>query len=158
MGSNVTVANVSVAGYNGTFVVTGIPSGTTFTYTTVTGSLASGTGGTAQADTFECGLVDQGAAQIPNDSGKILLAGGDVVAFLGQSSNLSFIFDPSTHSFSQTTGSMNIPRELFSLNALDPSVVKGSLAGDLVAFGGVRANSAACISPDIVATDRKSVV
>ena len=152
MGSNVTVANVSVAGYNGTFVVTGIPSGTTFTYTTVTGSLASGTGGTAQADTFECGLVDQGAAQIPNDSGKILLAGGDVVAFLGQSSNLSFIFDPSTHSFSQTTGSMNIPRELFSLNALDPSVVKGSLAGDLVAFGGVRANSAACISPDIVAT------
>ncbi len=96
--------------------------------------------------------MDQGAAVIPNDSGKILLAGGDLVAFLGQATNLSFIFDPSTHSFSQTTGSMNIPRELFPLNALDPSVVTGPLSGDLVAFGGVRANSAACISPNIVAT------
>jgi len=151
IGSNVTVANVNVAGYNGTFVVTAIPSGTTFQYTAAA-SLGAGTGGTAAADTSECGMVDQGAALIPNDSGKILLAGGDVVAFLGQSSNLSFIFNPATHSFAQTNGSMNIPRELFALVALDPSVVTGALAGDLVAFGGVRANTAACVSPDIVAT------
>ena len=44
-------------------------------------------------------MVDQGAALIPNDGGKVLLAGGDVVAFLGQSSNLSFIFDPATQTF-----------------------------------------------------------
>ena len=49
---------------------------------------------TAVADTSECGMVDQGAALIPNDSGKVLLAGGDLVEFLGESSNLSFIFDP----------------------------------------------------------------
>ena len=88
IGNNVTVANVNVAGYNGTFVVTAIPSGTTFQYTAASG-LGAGTGGTAAADTFECGMVDQGAALIPNDNGKVLLAGGDVVAFLGQSSNLS---------------------------------------------------------------------
>ena len=78
VGDKVTIANVSVAGYNGNFTVTAIPSGTTFQYTAATG-LAAGTGGTAAADTSECGMVDQGAALIPNDGGKVLLAGGDLV-------------------------------------------------------------------------------
>ncbi len=151
IGNNVTLANVSVAGYNGTFVVTAIPTGTTFQFTAAAG-LTAGTGGTAAADTFECGLVDQGSALIPNDGGKVLLAGGDVVAFLGEATNLSFIFDPATHMFSKTTGPMVVPRELFPLVALDPSVVTGPLSGHVVAYGGVWANTASCVSPNIVAT------
>ena len=46
-GDIVTIAAVSVAGYNGNFAVTAIPSGTTFQYTTTSG-LGAGTGGTAQ--------------------------------------------------------------------------------------------------------------
>ena len=155
IGNNVTVANVNVAGYNGTFVVTAIPTGTTFQYTAASG-LGAGTGGTAAANTFECGMVDQGAALIPNDNGKVLLAGGDVVAFLGQSSNLSFIFDPATQTFTKTTGSLITPRELFPLVALDPAVVTGALSGHVVAFGGVDANTSACVSPNIVATTLNS--
>jgi hypothetical protein len=97
-------------------------------------------------------MVDQGAALIPNDSGKVLLAGGDSVAFLGESSNLSFIFNPATQTFTKTTGSMITPRELFPLIALDPAVVTGALSGKVVAYGGVDANTAACTSPNIVAT------
>jgi hypothetical protein len=152
MGDGVTVSNVSVAGYNGPFTVTAIPSSTTFQYTATATSLAAGSGGTAAANTSECGMVDQGAALIPNDNGKVLLAGGDLVAFLGESSNLSFIFDPSTQMFTQTTGTLGTPRELFPLVALDPAVVTGALSGHVVAFGGVEANSAACTSPNIVAT------
>jgi hypothetical protein len=156
-GDKVTVANVSVAGYNGNFTVTAIPSGTTFQYTAATG-LTAGTGGTAAADTSECGMVDQGAALIPNDGGKVLLAGGDLVTFLGQSSNLSFIFDPSTQVFSRTAGSLTTQRELFALVPLDPSVVTGQLSGHVVAFGGIDANSNACTvsSSPVVATTLNS--
>ena len=140
VGDKVTIANVSVAGYNGNFTVTAIPCGTTFQYTAATG-LAAGTGGTAAADTSECGMVDQGAALIPNDGGKVLLAGGDLVTFLGQASNLSFIFDPATQTFSRTTGSLAAQRELFALVAMDPAVVTGPLSGEVVAFGGIDANS-----------------
>jgi hypothetical protein len=146
IGNNVTVSNVSVTGYNGTFVVGSIPSSTTFTYTAASG-LTGGTGGTAASNTFECGMVDQGAALIPNDGGKVLLAGGDLVQFLGQSSTLSFIFDPTTTMFTRTTGVLNIPRELFPLVAMDPAVVTGPLSGHVVAFGGVEGNSAFCTVP-----------
>lgn len=51
VGMRVTVSGVSVAGYNGTFTVTGTPSPTTFTYTAGQSGLANGSGGTArQAD------------------------------------------------------------------------------------------------------------
>jgi hypothetical protein len=140
MGDNVTIAGVSVAGYNGTFVVTAIPTGSTFQYTAASG-LVGGTGGTAAADTSECGMVDQGAALIPNDSGKVLLAAGDLLQFLGQSSNVSFIFDPATQTFARTTGSLATPRELFPLVALPNPPVTGALSGKVVAFGGVEANS-----------------
>ncbi len=82
VGSGVTVANVTgttTAGYNGGFTVLTIPDSTHFTYTTVSG-LTAGTGGTAAADTFECGMVDQGAALIQNDGGKVLVAGGDILS------------------------------------------------------------------------------
>ena len=154
VGSAVTVSAVKIGtsfatnGYNGEFVVTAIPSGTTFQYTAAASGLSAGSGGgAATADTYECGMVDQGAALIPGGSGDVLLAGGDFVAFLGQSSNYSFIFNPSTETFTKTTGNLATPRELASLVAV-PS------EGDLVSFGGVEANSSACPanSGDIVAT------
>jgi hypothetical protein len=135
-------------------VVASIPTSTTFTYTAVSSGLAAGSGGTAAADTFECGMVDQGAALIPNDGGKVLLAGGDILSFLGQSSNAAFIFNPATETFART-GSMSNARELFALVAMDPAVVTGALSGDVVAFGGIQANSGACLatpSTDVVAT------
>ena len=144
VGQNVTLEDVSVAGYNGSFAVTNI-SGKTFQYTDTASGLGAGSGGTAAADTFQCGMVDQGAAVIPNSSGKILLAGGDFVQFLGQSSPLSFIFNPATQTFTQTTGSLSTPREDAALVALDPSVVSGPLAGDLVIFGGLNGNSGTCV-------------
>ncbi len=145
VGDNVTIEDVSVAGYNGTFAVTAIPTSTTFQYAVTPTGLAAATGGTAAADTFQCGMVDQGAAVIPNSGGQVLLAGGDFIQFLGQSSNLSFIFNPATQTFT-ATGSLNIPREDFALIAMDPSVVTtGPLAGDVVAFGGIEATSGNCI-------------
>ena len=157
VGDKVTTANVSIAGYNGTFTVTAIPTSTTFQFTAASG-LTAGTGGTAAADTSECGMVDQGAALIPNDGGQVLLAGGDLVSFLGEASNLSFIFNPATQTFSRTSGSLTTPRELFALVAMDSTVVTGALSGDVVAFGGIEANSDACTvsSSPVVATTLNS--
>ncbi len=167
VGNEVVISGVSVAGYNGTFTVASIPSVTTFTYTAASGlttgsggtaaaiteGLAAAAGGTAAANTFECGMVDQGAALIPNDGGQVLLAGGDLVTFLGESSNLSFLFNPATQTFTGTTGNLNTPREQFALVAMDPAVVKGPLSGYVVAFGGLESNSVVCTtSGDIVAT------
>jgi len=150
VGDGVTIANTTCptcAGtnsYNGSFTVNTIPDSTHFTYTSPFTGLTAGSGGTAASDTFECGLVDQGAALIPNDSGKVLLAGGDILAFLGQSANVAFIFNPATQTFTRT-GSMTNARELFPLVALD-SPVTGALAGDLVAFGGIQATSQLCLN------------
>ena len=71
VGDGVTIANVSCPtcagtnGYNGSLTVTSIPDGTHFTYTSPFSGLTAGSGGTAASDTFECGMVDQGAALIP---------------------------------------------------------------------------------------------
>ncbi|MGB3550028.1 MAG: hypothetical protein WA993_05030, partial [Candidatus Binatus sp.] len=124
----------------------------TITYTAAVSGLGAGTGGSAAADTTQCGLVDQGAAVIPNSGGQVLLAGGDLITFLGESSTMTFIFNPSTQAFTLATGALNTPRELFELLPMDPKVVTGALSGDLVAFGGIEANSAVCTNGDIVAT------
>ena len=151
VGDQVTIAdiacpscNTTTQTWNGTYVVTAIPSSTTFQFTTSIASLPAATAGTgtAAANINACGLVDQGAALIPNDGGKVLIAGGDTITFLGQSSNLSFLFDPASQTFTRTTGSLTTPRELFPLIAMDPSVVTGALSGQVVAFGGIDANSA----------------
>ena len=156
VGDNVAISGVTPAGFDhgASFPVTAIADGTHFQYTsTLSGLGTAGKSGIASADTYECGMVDQEAALIPNDSGKVLIAGGDLIQFLGESSNLSFIFDPSTQTFTQTTGSLNTPRELFAMVAMDPAVVTGALSGDLVAFGGIEANSAVCTTPGtLVAT------
>ena len=147
MGDGVTINAVSVAGYNGSFTVASIIDGSHFTYTDPTTGLAAGSGGTAASDTFECGMVDQGAALIPNDNGKVLIAGGDILQFLGESSNVAFLFDPATQTFTRT-GSMANARELFPLVALDTPVpaVSNPLLGDVVAYGGIQATSQLCLS------------
>jgi hypothetical protein len=47
VGQTVIIANVSVAGYNGTFTIASVPTTTTFTYTTSGSNLGSGSGGSA---------------------------------------------------------------------------------------------------------------
>jgi CSLREA domain-containing protein/uncharacterized repeat protein (TIGR01451 family) len=47
VGQGVVIAGVGVAGYNGTFTITGTPTGTTFTYTDGATGLADSSGGTA---------------------------------------------------------------------------------------------------------------
>ncbi len=124
VGNNVTISGVSVTGYNGIFAVTAIPSTTTFQYTAAA-SLGAGTGGFAAADTAQCGLVDADAALL--NGGKVLVAGGDYIVFLGQSSPQAFLFNPSTATFSQTVP-MNVAREL-------PGIVKLP-NGDVLIAGG----------------------
>ncbi len=132
VGNNVTVTGVSVTGYNGIFNVTAIPTTTTFQYTAAA-SLGAGTGGFAAADTAQCGLVDADAALL--NGGKVLVAGGDYIVFLGQSSQQAFLFNPMTATFSQTVP-MNVPREL-------PGIVKLP-NGDILLAGGLTGAAAAC--------------
>jgi hypothetical protein len=150
VGSNVTVTGVSQAGYNGFFSVTAIPSGTTFQYTATVGLLA-GTGGFAAADTAQCGLVDSDAALLNN--GSVLVAGGDYIQFLGQSSPQAFLFNPAAATFSQTVP-MNVAREL-------PGVVKLP-SGDVLIAGGLTGASAACAAtpttPTAVTTNSSAEV
>jgi hypothetical protein len=132
VGNNVTITGVTPTTYNGIFVVTAIPSGTTFQYTTTPG-LTSGSGGYASADTAQCGLVDSETALLNN--GNVLVTGGDYIQFLGQSSPQAFLFNPSTSTFSQTVA-MNVARELPGILAL-PN-------GDVLVAGGLTSAAAAC--------------
>src|SRR5262249_20764132 len=49
VGQLVTTSGISVAGYNGTFSITGVPDSMHFTFTAATGGLAASGGGTASA-------------------------------------------------------------------------------------------------------------
>jgi hypothetical protein len=150
VGSNVTITGVSVTGYNGIFSVTAIPSATTFQYTATAG-LAAGTGGFAAGDAAQCGLVDADAALLNN--GKVLVAGGDYVTFLGQSSPQAFLFNPATATFSQTVP-MKVARELPGIVTL-PN-------GDILITGGLTGASAACAAtpgtPTAVTTNSSAEV
>ena len=65
----------------------------------------------------------------------MLVAGGDYIQFLGQSSPQAFLFNPSTATFSQTVP-MNVAREL-------PGIVKLP-NGDILVAGGLTGAAAAC--------------
>jgi hypothetical protein len=60
VGQLVTTSGVAVAGYNGTFPVTAVPSSTQFSFSAYTGGLAASGGGTAAA----AGSVDTGVHQV----------------------------------------------------------------------------------------------
>lgn len=59
-GQLVTITGIAVAGYNGTFPITAVPSSTQFTFTAPTGGLAASGGGTAAA----AGSVSAGVHQV----------------------------------------------------------------------------------------------
>ena len=154
VGDGVTVSGygVGIAGYNGSFLVTGIGAGT-FTYTAVAGlSSTSAIGAFAAADTAQCGLIDS-AAQLLND-GEVLVTGGDYIVFLGQSSPQSFVFVPSSatplsaaiaaSTFTQTFP-MNVARELPGITIL-PS-------GKVLVEGGITGEAAACVSTPTTPVD-----
>jgi len=137
-GQAVQIASVGVAGYNGTFTITGILSPTMFTYTDATSGLAASGGGAATSAisiTEQCGLVDSSAALL-ND-GTVLVTGGDYLVFLGQSSQQAFIFNPTGPAWSQTVP-MKVPREL-------PGIVKFA-DGNILVTGGVTSAAGACVT------------
>ena len=134
-GQAVEIGSVGVTGYNGTFTIASIVSPTQFTYTALTSGLAASGGGAASSDTGvrQCGLVDSAAALL-ND-GTVLVAGGDYVEFLGQSSQQAFVYTPTGATWAQVAP-LNVPREL-------PGITK-LLTGEVLVTGGVTAASAAC--------------
>jgi hypothetical protein len=97
-------------------------------------------------------LVDADAALLNN--GKVLVAGGDYIVFLGQSSQQAFLFNPgATPTFTQTVP-MNVPREL-------PGIVKLP-NGDILIAGGLTGAAAACAAtpatPTAVTTNSSAEV
>ena len=60
VGQLVTTSGIGIAGYNGTFAVTGVPDSTHFTFTAATGGLAASGGGTAAA----AGSISAGVHQV----------------------------------------------------------------------------------------------
>ena len=84
---------------------------------------------------------------------KVLVAGGDYIEFLGQSSMQAFLFNPSTATFSQTVP-MNVAREL-------PGIVKLP-NGDVLIAGGLTGAAAACLAtpttPTAVTTNSSAEV
>jgi hypothetical protein len=100
--------------------------------------------------TAPCGLVNHAATLIGGgsnagslDQGQVLIAGGDLVSPMIESTNLAFIFHPHTLTFS-TAAPMSTARELFSLTPVSPlSFAYGSFVTALAA-GGVDAASNVC--------------
>ena len=84
---------------------------------------------------------------------KVLVAGGDYVQFLGQSSPQAFLFTPGTATFAQTVP-MKVPREL-------PGIVKLP-NGNILISGGLTGAAAACAAtpttPTAVTTNSSAEV
>ncbi len=148
LGDNVTVSGITCSsgcpgnGWNGIYPVTAIGTGT-FSYTAAA-SLGTPilTNGYASAGTAQCGLVDSSAQLLNN--GQVLVTGGDYLVFLGQASQQSFIYDPSSATFTQTVP-MNVARELPGITIL-PS-------GKVLVLGGVTAEAAACAATPATPVD-----
>jgi hypothetical protein len=150
-GLTVTISSVGVPQYNGSFTIASA-SGNTFTYTDPNSGLAASGGGAATSDTGfrQCGLIDSAAALLGPSAGVpfgVVVAGGDYLTFLGQSSQQSFVYVPSYDSpgpvppagtpFWFQTHPLNVPRELAGTSNL-PS-------GDVLVAGGITAASGACV-------------
>jgi autotransporter-associated beta strand protein len=90
-GQSVTIASVTPAGYNGAYLVAGVPSATQFTYTNATGSLAAGTAfGTVRSAIYVGGLGTPTA-------GSALMIGSSGIDM--SSANVSVVVNPVTVSF-----------------------------------------------------------
>jgi autotransporter-associated beta strand protein len=81
VGQTVQIAGVGVAGYNGSFTITSVPSPTSFTYTAVQSGLAASGGGTAVATVTGLAASGGGTASLPASGGGTATAnGGTLVA------------------------------------------------------------------------------
>jgi hypothetical protein len=81
------------------------------------------------------------AAVIPNDAGRVLLAGGDDQGFFQHSIAGAEIFNPTDQSFTATAGPLNSAREIANAIALDPAIVSGPLGGEILISGGLAATA-----------------
>ncbi len=88
-----------------------------------------GSGGTSQ-----CGILDDGATLLGN--GEVLIAGGDLIAFLDVSTKQAVLFNPSTEMFT-ATGSMSVAREIPATSILPD--------GRVLEAGGLLAESGPCL-------------
>ena len=151
-GLSVTVAGVGNPGYNGSFTIASVPTTTTFTYTDSSSGLAASGGGAATSDTGfrQCGLIDSVASLLGPSAGVpfgVVVAGGDYLQFLGQSSQQSFVYVPSYDSLGPTppagtpfwfqTHPLTVPRELAAVTNL-PS-------GNVLVAGGLTSAAGACV-------------
>src|SRR5205814_2219 len=77
VGQTVVIAGVGVAGYNGTFTVTSVPSPTTFTYAAAAGLAASGGGTATGISTLNLGgrFATGGLGTLTRTGGNINLTG-----------------------------------------------------------------------------------
>lgn len=90
VGDKVTIANATVAGYDGTFTIVSTPSSTSFTFTDSTTGLASDTSGSGTATVYQNTPVDVSAVTDANGDftfnnvlpGTYHLSGGDVPALI----------------------------------------------------------------------------
>jgi hypothetical protein len=71
--------------------------------------------------------------------GRVLLAGGDDRGFFERALATAEVYDPKASSF-VAVGAMATARELARATVLDPEVVKGRLAGDVLVSGGLIAS------------------
>ena len=157
VGGGVEVGAVSVAGYNGIFTITGPGSpgsaitGTTFTYTAATSGLGAATGGVATAEgTSQCGVVDSVSSLLPASAmvpSGALVAGGDYITFLGQSSSQAFVYVPTYDGGPawEPASPMKVPRELPGVAPLPSGevLVTGGLTGQRVHALACRRNARA---------------
>jgi fibronectin-binding autotransporter adhesin len=91
-GQTVIIAGVTPSGYNGTYVVAGVPTATTFNYTNATGSLAAGTAfGTVQSSIY----VGGAGSATANSKLTIGTSGIDLT-----SANVSLVVNDVTNVFS----------------------------------------------------------
>ena len=67
IGQTVTIRGVDNAGYDGTFVITGTPTATSFTYTDATSGLASAGGGVADNLTLTASSIQNALDALPNN-------------------------------------------------------------------------------------------
>jgi len=94
---------------------------------------------TALSNNMTSAREAQAAVIIPNGGGKIALIGGDDKGFFIESLDTAEFFDPANSTFTATAGNMATAREIAPAVALDPSIVTGSLAGQILICGGIDA-------------------
>ncbi|HEY4416498.1 MAG TPA: autotransporter-associated beta strand repeat-containing protein [Verrucomicrobiae bacterium] len=76
-GETVTITGVTPAGYNGTYIIAGVPAATQFTYTNATGALTAGTAfGTAAANMYVGGSGTPTSSILTNGTSGITIASG----------------------------------------------------------------------------------